>query len=252
MIGIQDEIHKLCFPDMKHRQNISTGEGYMPGLAIDCVIFGYHGNQLKILLLEYKETGVFALPGGFIGVDEDMNSAARRILADRTTLKNIYLEQFHTFGDISRHDPAPLRAIIKAKQMSVTKDHWLLARFVTTGYYALVDFEETVPVPDPLSDNCSWYDLKKLPRLMLDHNAIVKKALQTLRSNIDRKTWTEPLLPKAFTMNDLQRLYETVLGERINRTAFHRKMLNLGVLERIEKKYTGLAHKSPYLYRFAK
>lgn len=225
---------------------------FMPGLAIDAVIFGFHESQLKILLLEYENTNLFALPAGFIKKDESLNDAARRILTDRTSLQNIYLEQFYVFGDIERHDPEPMRAIVQGKGLGLLKDHWLFGRFLTVGYYALVDYTKAIPIPDLLSDKCEWHDLDKLPRLMLDHNKIVNKALETLRANLDQKLIGFNLMPESFTMGDLQSLYETVLGEKLLRTSFQRKMLNSGILERIDKKYTGGAHKAPYLYRFIK
>ncbi len=228
------------------------GTGYLPGLAIDLVIFGFHQGQLKILLLEYENTGLFALPAGFIRQEEDVNDAARRALAERTGLHDIYLEQFYVFGDRSRHDPAPLRAILAGKGITAPDDHWLLGRFVSVGFYALVDFTRAVPHPDPLADRCDWYELPALPPLMLDHAAMVGKALDTLRADLDRRLIGFNLLPGTFTMGDLQSLYETVLGERLNRTSFQRKMLGLDILERLDKKWTGGAHKAPYLYRFKK
>lgn len=230
----------------------ADGAGYLPGLALDLVIFGFHGNQLKILLLEYGNTGLFALPAGFIKTEENLDEAARRALAERTGLQDIYLEQYYVFGDCSRHDPAPLRAIMQGKGITPPDDHWLLGRFISVGFYALVDFTRAVPHPDPLSDRCGWYDLSGLPPLMLDHGTMVRKALETLRTNLDRKLIGFNLLPGTFTMGDLQCLYETILGEKLNRTSFQRRMLGLGILERLDKKWTGGAHKAPYLYRFKK
>jgi 8-oxo-dGTP diphosphatase len=240
----------------KARQNKALNEEdfeklFLPGLAIDAVIFGFHENQLKILLLEYQNTNLCALPAGFIMKEEDLNDAAKRVVLDRTGLDDIYLEQFYVFGEKARHDPQPLRTIMQAKGLRPPKDHWLFRRFLTVGFYALVDYTKTIPIPDQLSDNCTWYELDRLPTLMLDHNAIVAQALQTLRANLDQKLIGFNLMPENFTMADLQRLYETVLGEKLLRTSFQRKMLNLEMLERVEKKYTGGAHKAPYLYKFA-
>jgi len=228
----------------------ADGAGFLPGLAIDLVIFGFHDNQLKILLLAYQNTGLFGLPAGFIKENENLNDAARRSLAQRTGLQDIYLEQFYVFGDLNRHDPAPLRAIMQGKGLEPSDDHWLLKRFVSVGFYALVDFTQAVPHPDALSDRCQWYDLSGLPTLMLDHAAMVQKALETLRANLDRKLIGFNLLPDTFTMGNLQSLYETILGEKLNRSSFQRKMLSLDILERVDKKWTGGAHKAPYLYRF--
>jgi hypothetical protein len=224
--------------------------GYLPGLAVDAVIFAFHEKQLKILVLEYRNTSLFALPGGFIRDTEDINNAARRVVAERTGLKHIYLEQFYVFGEMSRHDPLPMKTIMKKNKISVKADHWLLKRFVSIGFYALVDFTKTKPHPDSMSDRCEWYDLAELPPLMQDHNRIVKKAIQTLRLNLDRQLIAFNLLPATFTVNDLQVVYETILGEKLNRTSFQRRMLGLDILEHVDKKYSGGAHKAPYLYRF--
>ncbi|GAB3711516.1 NUDIX domain-containing protein [Spirosoma flavus] len=238
--------------------NNPTGQGFLPGLAIDLVIFGFHEGQLKVLLLEYQNTGLFALPGGFIHTTEDLNEAARRILAERTGLHDIYLEQFHVFGDYARYDAAkvPMTAIMRAKGLSPVDGHWLLRRFVSVGYYALVDFTKAIPTPDVLSDTCNWYDFVKLPTLMQDHNVMVQKALETLRISLDHNLisfnrWAAPLLPETFTMVELQNLYETILGQKLHRSGFQRKILGSEILERLEKKYSGGAHKAPYLYRFA-
>lgn len=230
--------------------DLPEGHGFLPGLALDAVIFGFHQAQLKILLLTYYNSGLFALPGGFIRQQEDLNGAARRMLFERTGLHNIFLEQFYTFGDLARHDTTPLKKIMVSKSIPMDEHHWGLKRFVTVGYYALVDFTKAVPQTDGLADNCAWYDFDSMPPLMLDHQTIVQKALETLRENLDRKLIGFNLLEETFTMADLQRLYETILGRSLNRSSFQRTMLSSGILERIEKKYSGGAHKAPYLYRF--
>jgi len=233
----------------------SQGKGYLPGLAMDFVIFGFDRYQLKILVLEYRNTNLFALPGGFVKENEDLNDAALRVLSERTSLSDIYLNQFYTFGDLTRYDKAPLRTIMQAKGMNPAEDHWLLRRFVSVGYYALIDFRKAAPTPDPLADTCVWYTLEGLPALMLDHQLIVEKALETLRADLDRKlagpgSWAAPLLAQSFTMAELQKLYETILGQKLRRSGFQRKMLGMGILERLEKQYSGGAHKAPYLYQF--
>ncbi|WP_184543447.1 NUDIX hydrolase [Mucilaginibacter sp. FT3.2] len=236
--------------EFKNQEADARGDGYLPGLAIDAVIFGFHDNQLKVLLLAYKNTGLFALPGGFIRDYEDVNEAARRVLLDRTGLTNIFLDQFYVFGDRSRHDAAPLKAIMAARGVMPPENHWLLKRFVSVGYYALVDFTKAIPTPDSISDSCDWYALDDLPVLMQDHQLIIQKALETLRINLDQKLIGFNLLTEDFTMGELQNLYETILNKKLIRAAFQRKMLSLGILERIAKKFTGGAHKAPYVYRF--
>ena len=231
-------------------ENLSDGSGYIHNLAIDAVIFGFHERQLKVLLLEYKSTGLFALPGGFIKERENLNDAATRVVTERTSLQNIFLDQFYVFGDLSRYDPRSMKSIMVAKGRVPHDNHWLLQRFITVGYYALVDFTKTIPSPDAISDTCTWYDLQNLPALMQDHSLIIRKALDTLRFTLDQKLTGFNLLPENFTMGDLQAVYETILGKKLIRAAFQRKMLSLGILEMVAKKFTGKAHKAPYLYRF--
>ncbi len=227
-----------------------NGQGFLKNIAIDAVVFGFHDNQLKVLLIEYKRTGLFALPGGFIRESEDLNVAAMRVVSERTGLQDIYLDQFYVFGDYARFDPTPLKTIMTANGNKPPEEHWLLKRFISVGYYALVDFTKVSPSPAAIFDSCEWYDLNKMPVLIQDHTQIVHKALDALRTNLDRKLIGFNLLPEEFTLGELQRLYETILDKKLLRPAFQRKMLSLGILERIAKKWTGGAHKAPYLYRF--
>jgi 8-oxo-dGTP diphosphatase len=224
---------------------------FLPGVAIDTVIFGFHDKRLMVLLLKYKNTNAFALPGGFIFKQENANDAAQRVLHERTGLSNIYLEQFYTFADMGRHDTSFFERIMKARGLKPTKDHFLLRRFISIGYYALVDFTKAVPATDLLADECKWHYLNKLPPLIQDHHLIIKKALATLREDLDKKLVGFNLLPETFTIGDLQDLYETILDTKFLRTSFQRKMLNLGILKMVDKKMTGAAHKAPYLYKFS-
>jgi 8-oxo-dGTP diphosphatase len=228
------------------------GKGYLKGVAIDAVIFGFHDNQLKVLLIKYKSTDLYALPGGFINETEDLNTAARRVVSERTGLTDIYLDQFYVFGDYSRFDNTPLKTIMRTNGQEPPANHWLFDRFISVGYYALVDFMLVTPAPAAIFDSCDWYDLNSIPKLIQDHAQIVEKALQNLRANLDEKLIGFNLLPQDFTMGDLQALYETILDKKLLRPAFQRKMLSLGILKRVAKKFTGGAHKAPYVYRFAK
>ncbi len=241
---------------MKDRQTSeatdTTGSDYIHGLAIDAVIFGFHDQQLKVLLMQYKKSDIFALPGGFIHKEENLDDAAHRVVSERTGLKNIYLDQFHVFGDTSRFDPTPLKNIMMANGVVPDDNHWLLQRFISVGYYALVDFTKVTPTPDKIFDNSAWYALADIPKLMQDHTHIIKKALESLRRDLDNKLVAFNLMPEQFTMNDLQTLYETILNKKLLRPAFQRKMLSLNILQRIAKKWTGGAHKAPYLYSFSK
>lgn len=224
---------------------------YLPNISYDSVIFGFSGEKLKILVLEYHNMETYALPGGFVKVNEPLDEAVKRGLSERTGLDEIYLEQFHTFGSIDRYSPSVMRKML-AEQGHIYEDHWLFGRFITVAYYALINYENVVPKPDELSDSIEWYDYDKLPKLMMDHFAIVEKALEHLRSNLDQKLLSFNLLPERFTMKELQQVYEGILGETQNRANFQRKMLSFNILERHEKLFSGGSHKAPFLYSFKK
>jgi hypothetical protein len=225
-----------------------TGEGFVKGLAIDAVIFGFHDRQLKVLIVQHGDVGLFAVPGGYIYEKENVNDAARRVLASKTGLDGVFLEQFYTFGDFERNNPTVIKKIMIGQGIKYRPDHWILQRFVTVGYYALIDFTKVTIRVDDTSDSCEWYDIDKVPRLILDHNKIIDRALDTLRENLDRKLLGFNLMPAKFTMNDLQDVYETILGAPLIRTNFQRKILAYNLLDRLEKKFTGASNKAPFLY----
>lgn len=227
---------------------------WLPNISVDCVIFGFQENQLKVLLLKFKNNEVWSLPGGFIGKEEDADEAAKRVLWQRTGLEDIYLQQFHAFGDLIRN----IGAFEKHEEINLAMGRskedltWLSNRYITIGYYALVEYSKVQVTLNDVSDDSAWMDADQIPPLFLDHNAIVSKGLAHLRASIDTKLAAFNLLPETFTMSELQLVYETILGKPLVRTNFQRKMLSLDILERIEKKYTGGAHKAPYLYRLDK
>ena len=231
----------------------------LPGNSIDCVILGYEDQQLKILLLKWKHEDVWCLPGGFIRKDEDMDQAAQRILEMRTGLKSVFLNQFYTFGSEKR---SKLNGEVQQTRM----DHilkglhggnakfidWIKQRFITTGYFALVDLRKTSPHPDFLSEKCEWKSLSSIPELIMDHKDIIDKTLDHLRIQLNYLPIGISLLPKKFTMQDLQKLYEAILKKPLERSNFQRKMLKLSIFIRHEKQLTGAANKAPYLYSLDK
>lgn len=225
-------------------------EDYLQNLSYDTVIFGFNGKQLKILILEYHNTGLFALPGGFIRRNESLDDAVINGVKKRTGLDNIYLEQFQTFGSMNRSDPDTMKRITKENNPEGEIADWLLERFISISYYALINYDDVTPTPDELSDSISWYAVDELPALMMDHGKIVDKALQVLRDNLEKKLVGMNLLPSKFTMKQLQKVYEVVLGEELRRTTFQRRILGMNILERHEKLFQGKAHKAPYLYSF--
>jgi 8-oxo-dGTP diphosphatase len=227
-----------------------AAEKYHPGLSVDCVIFGFHENELKVLLLKMKHTPKWALPGGFVEKQEHMDKAAIRVLEKRTGLADIFLQQFHTFGDPARHDHEMDLELFKQSGRDPVKDHWFLQRFITVGYYALIEFSKANPRPDDISEACEWKSIDELPAMILDHRKILEKALDTLRFQINYQPIGHKLLPVKFTMPELQKLYETILGKELDRRNFQRKMLAYGILKDLGERRKGGAHKAPFLYGF--
>lgn len=223
---------------------------FLPGISVDCVIFGFHDNQLKILLTRFRNTDIYALPGGFVGQTENIDEAAQRVLLERTGLHDIYLEQFHVFGDRDRCPADVQKKLVESIGPPPAGSALLSGRYISIGYYALIDFTEATPTPDALSDHCDWWPMDDMPPLMFDHEDISRQALETLRLTLNHRDVGFNLLPETFTMNELQALHETILGDKLVRSNFQRKMLATGLLERFDKKRTGGAHKAPYLYRF--
>ncbi len=222
---------------------------YLPHLSIDCVVFGFHDGHLKVLLLELSNTNEWCLPGGFIQYEESIDEAAVRIVNQRTGLKNIYLRQFHAFGDPSRQRGKKNKTEIPK---GAKTNSWIMKRFITIGYWALVEFSKAVPIPDQFSSQCGWVNVTKIPSLILDHNSILDKALQSLRLSLNDYPVGKDLLTEKFTMPELQRLYETILDKKLDRRNFQKQILSLEILERLKEKKQGGAHKSPFLYRFDK
>lgn len=223
---------------------------FLSSVSIDCVIFGFYGNELKILLLQMKHADLHALPGGFILKDESADAAAVRILRERTGLDTIFLQQFYTFADPRRSDKKVHLNTIKKEGLATDKDNWLLQRFVSIGYYALVDFSKVLPAADELSISCAWHDLHPAPLLMMDHNNILNKALQALQQQLNNQPIGFNLLPLKFTMPELQKLYETILNKVLDRRNFQRKILGFSILKKLKEVKKGVAHKAPFLYSF--
>ncbi|WP_116105233.1 NUDIX hydrolase [Lewinella sp. IMCC34191] len=224
---------------------------YLPHLAYDSVIFGFAEGRLKILIMEYHRTKWFALPGGFVRADEALDDAVRRGLEERTGLADVYLRQFHTFGSMERSDGKAMRTILQMSGYAPEEQPWLMDRFVSVAYYALIDYHGVELQPDALSDSIAWYDVDELPPLLFDHTRIVERALETLRQNLESNLVGKNLLPTRFTMKELQHVYEAILGKELRRSTFQRKMLATGLLRRHQKLREGKAHKAPYLYSFA-
>jgi 8-oxo-dGTP diphosphatase len=214
---------------------------YIPNLSVDCVVFGFHDTTLKVLVTRLKEVDLWALPGGYVLKTENLKEAANRILFSRTGAENIYLQEFKVFSDLNRSD-----GIFD----NFPDTLWNKQRFLSVGFYALVDFHHVNLVMDDFSDACEWKSIDELPDFMMDHRSIFDKALETLRRQLNHKPIGYSLLPEKFTMPELQKLYEIILGKKLNRGNFYRKMLRYDILEKLEESRKGGAHKAPDLYKF--
>lgn len=231
-------------------------EKYIANLSIDCVVFGYENQELKVLVAKSKfGDGFWNLPGGYIMKTESIENAASRILRVRTGLENIYLEQFRVFGHENRIIDSKFRAFLLAhltEKYNRADAEWMTDRFICIGFYALVEISKVNPQKGELDESLEWRSIKDVPEMMHDHNQILDDALEALRQNFDQKFIGFNLLPETFTMKELQELYETVYNKPFAMNNFQKKILDLNVLERLEKKFTGAQNKAPYLYRFKK
>lgn len=235
-------------------------QNFIQQLSIDCVIFGYHDKRLQVLVNKLNFNGNFwALPGGFVYQHEDIDTAANRILQERTGITEIYLDQFYVFGNAARNNLNFMDELIALNPQMLIDDQpdkkeydWFTSRFISIGYYALVDIKNVIPQKTELDELIQWLDIKNLPPMIIDHNAIVSKALDSLRLNLDKKLLAFNLLSETFTMKEAQELYEAIFDKPFARNNFQKKILDLNVLERLEKKFTGAANKAPFLYRIKK
>lgn len=240
---------------MKKNESIKTlldvGEyNFLPSLSVDCVIFGFHENQLKVLLIKHRHLNQWSLPGGFIYKDEPTDAAAYRVLQERTGLQEIFLQQFHVFGDPDRSPKEFHLKDLKKDGINAEQAQWILQRFVTIGYYALVEYSKVNLSANNVYEKSIWCDIHSIPSLILDHKKILDKALGTVRLQLSYQPIGYNLLPEKFTMPELLKLYETILDKKLDRRNFQRKILSYKILHRLKERKNGVAHKAPYLYSF--
>lgn len=233
---------------------------YIDHLSLDCVIFGYQNRHLKVLIAQYKfNSKWWSLPGGYVLKTENLDDAAKRVLKERTSLHEIYLSQFYAFGAADRIVGSTCRNALvddlyryNPYQFTPEVLYWITSRFISIGYYALVDCKRVTPLPGTFESKLCWVNFTDIPELMHDHNTIVIKALYNLRQNLDEKLLVFNLLPETFTMKEIRDVYEAIYDRDFPMNNFQKKVLDLGVLERVGKKYSGGPHRAPYLYRFCK
>lgn len=200
-------------------------------LAVDCIIFGFDHDQLKILLIKRDldpMKGHWSLMGGFLKKSENLDEAAGRVLHHLTGLSDVYLEQLYNFSKIDR-DPAE--------------------RTLSVAYYALINIEEH---NSKLTQQYSakWFDVSKMPELIFDHSEMVERAINRLRYRTSKKPIGFELLPEKFTMRQLQKLYEAIFDEELDKRNFINKINSLDVLIRLDEKDMTSSRKGSFLHRF--
>ncbi len=202
-------------------------------MAVDCIIFGYDIIEKEIKLLLVKRNfeparGQWSLAGGFVMEEESLDEAAVRILYNLTGLKNIYMEQNYTYGEVNR-DPG--------------------ARVISTSYYALTKIHDIDKNITELN-GAHWHSLSRLPELIFDHPVMVKKAMEELQKQIKIKPVGFELLPEKFTLVQLQDLYEAIYQKKIDKRNFRKKMLSMNLLEKLNEKEKQTSKKGAWYYKF--
>lgn len=211
-----------------------TYEFSRPALTVDIVVFALDQNELQVMLIQRDlepYAGRWALPGGFVRVDETLDDAAARELQEETGLKDIFLEQLYTFGEVDR-DPRE--------------------RVVTVAYYALVNLEGHTVKASTDARNAAWFPVTELPKLAFDHRQIVATALERLRGKVRYQPIGFELLPEKFTLRQLQHLYEIILSRRLDKRNFRKKVLSMEILKETSEIEKDVAHRAAQLFRFNK
>ena len=205
-----------------------------PALTVDCVVFGLDGSDLKVLLIERDLApfaGSWALPGGFVGMEETVEEAAARELEEETGLKKLFLEQLYTFSAVER-DPR--------------------GRTVSVAFFALVNIGDHKAQAATDARNAAWFSAANPPKLAFDHKEILKTAIVRLKGKVRYQPIGFELLPPLFTLSQLQSLYEIVLEVKLDKRNFRRKILGMDFLEETDRMEQGVAHRAARLYRFNK
>ena len=225
----------------------------IPNISVDCVIFGFDFNQLNVLLVERllkdQQTGQniiddWTLVGYHILDEEDFDTAAARILNKLSGLDHIYLEQFYAFGKVDRLDNPKDQIWLNNQTEGFSK------RIVTVGYYALID---NTSVTLTLKErNVQWFPINDLPEIGFDHKDILDRALERLRAKLRSEPIGFELLPEKFTISQLQKLYEAVLGTQFDRRNFRKKVMQMKYVVPLEEKQTAVRHKPAQLFIFSK
>ena len=205
-----------------------------PSVTVDVVIFSLVADDLQVLLIKRKAkpyADVWAIPGGFVQMDESLEEAAVRELEEETAVSNVYIEQLYTFGDPDR-DPR--------------------TRVITVAYFALVPYDAIQHRPGDDAAETAWFSVFDLPDLAFDHAKILDYAFQRLRYKLEYTSVGFELLPDVFTLSELQKAYEIILGEQLDKRNFRRKILSADILEYTGKKKKDGEGRPAQLYQYRK
>ena len=201
-------------------------------LTVDCVVFGVDEQELKLLLIQRGHEpflGAWALPGGFVHVDESLEAAAARELQEEAGVTPLFLEQLYTFGAVQR-DPRE--------------------RVISVAYYTLVKLSDHKVRAATDAADAAWFSVAELPSLAFDHEQIVETALERLKAKVRYQPIGFELLPNKFTLSQLQRLYEIVLERELDKRNFRKKVLGMDILVETDELERDVAHRAARLYRF--
>ncbi|UBM58004.1 NUDIX domain-containing protein [Marinilongibacter aquaticus] len=221
-------------------------ESSLKGVSVDCVIFGFSGEELKVFLLKPKYTSSWCLPRGPVYENELLHAAAARVLRETTGMDNVFLQQFQAYGAIGRYkyySKRRTRELLDNSSESMTGLSY--ESVISVGYYALVDFERT---GSEILEGSQWSEISCMPDLLFDHNDMIDMALVTLRKDL-RYLPIAKLLPEKFTLREMQQLYETILARKFDRRNFHKLLMGYDFLIKLPEKRMGVANKPPNLYK---
>ena len=206
---------------------------FKSAFSVDNVIFGFDEGDLKVLLIYRGQDpfkGMWALPGDLVYPNEDLDSAAGRVLEELTGLKDVYLEQVKAFGAVKRHP---------------------IGRVITVAYYSLVKISKFEVNPASFAQDVKWHSLSDVNELAFDHNEILDACYQRLKQSVRTRPVGFELLPRKFTLTELQHLYEAVLETDLDKRNFRKKILSMNLLVDLDETQEGVAHRPAKLYQFA-
>jgi len=227
---------------------------FLHNVAVDNVILGYHDKELKVLLQQPVVFEKWTVSGGYIKKTESIEEAADRIAFSRTGLKNLFLQQFRSFGspDRSKDVEKNAKTMSRLSGIETPPDYWIFDRFVSIGFYTLTEFSMVQATKGVFDSECRWWPVNDLPPMMFDHQLIVAEALKSLRLHIAHFPIGYELLPEKFTLPEIHSLYETILGKSLDDRNFAKRLMATGIIIKLNETKKIGAHRSPFLYKFDK